>query len=146
MTTIFAVVLVAHFIGDFVCQTDYMAVNKSKHWDALALHVLVYGAAIAATIALAVVAGAIPASDRWFEWVGINMAMHFVTDAITSRITSRLWFLPFVANLPQGTAVTNDEVIVVRFKPTRHWFFVCIGADQLIHMLTLVYTLEYFLS
>ena len=44
--TIIYVLLMAHFVGDFICQTDWMALNKSKRWDALALHVGVYSAVL----------------------------------------------------------------------------------------------------
>jgi uncharacterized membrane protein YvlD (DUF360 family) len=48
----------------------------------------------------------------------INGICHFIIDAITSRITSYLWQ-----------------------KEERHWFFVVIGFDQMLHMSTLFLTL-----
>lgn len=94
MTTTLAL-LTIHFVADFILQSDWMATNKSKRWDALALHVTIYAACF-----------------LWFgaTFAGVTWALHFVTDAITSRITSRLWV-----------------------AQQRHWFFVAIGADQLIH-------------
>jgi hypothetical protein len=40
------VMLTLHFIGDFLLQSDWMALNKSKNWDALSQHVLVYALTI----------------------------------------------------------------------------------------------------
>jgi hypothetical protein len=49
---------------------------------------------------------------------GGKRALHFVTDYITSRISSKLWA-----------------------KQDWHRFFVTIGFDQLIHQATLAFTL-----
>lgn len=96
-------ILVAmHFLADFVLQTDWMAINKSKRWDALAIHAGIY---------------AVTFVFFGVEFMWITFVTHFVTDAITSRITSLLWR-----------------------KNERHWFFVVIGADQLIHYVTLALT------
>ena len=59
----------------------------------------------------------IPFGFSW-QWVVINTSLHFFTDAITSRISSYLYL-----------------------KGMRHWFFVCIGVDQLIHYTCLILTL-----
>ena len=108
------VLLVAHFVGDFICQTDWMAANKSKRWDALMEHVLVYSTVLAVCV--------FPISGNAIDWLVINMGAHFVQDAITSRINARLW-------------QANE----------RHWFFVGIGADQLLHYVTLFVTASWWL-
>lgn len=91
-----------HFIADFVLQSDWMAINKSKRWDALIVHVGIY-------------------SVCFLPWGGqfamLTFVFHFVQDAITSRINARLW-------------QSNQ----------RHWFFVAIGADQLLHSWLLAIT------
>jgi hypothetical protein len=58
----------------------------------------------------------------WFGWLFalVNGMAHFITDWITSRVTSKLW--------------QEKEV---------HWFFVVIGLDQAIHLSTLVLTYNY---
>lgn len=94
--------LITHFIGDFILQTDHMALNKSKSNYILFLHCLVY--------------------SLCFLYFGLPFAMitfgtHFATDYFTSRINSYFW---------------------INYK--RHWFFVGIGADQLIHTITLILT------
>lgn len=97
--------ILVHFVADFVLQSDWMAVNKSKSWKALLAHTAIYSAC--------------------FLFVGwkfalITFVLHTLTDAVTSRITSYLWQ-----------------------EQERHWFFVVIGADQLIHYWTLILTFDY---
>lgn len=103
--TIPLIFLFMHWIGDFFLQTDWMAINKSKRWDALALHAAVYA--------------------MCFLWWGLafallTFALHGATDAFTSRITARLWA-----------------------AGERHWFFVVIGLDQLIHYYTLAWSFSW---
>lgn len=92
-----------HFVADFVLQNDWMAINKSKRWDALTVHVGIYAACF-----------------FWFgvQFMALTFIAHFVQDAITSRITARLWQ-----------------------AEQRHWFFVVIGFDQLLHAGQLFLTL-----
>lgn len=100
------ILLINHFVADFLFQNDWMAVNKSKRWDALFLHCFIYAF-----------------SFIWLGWkfVLITFVLHFITDAITSRITRRLYYPVF----------------------HRHWFFAVIGLDQLIHYICLAYTIKY---
>lgn len=93
--------LTIHFIADFVFQSDWMATNKSKRWDALAVHVLIY---------------AVCFLDFGLAFVTLTFVCHFIQDALTSRLTS--WVYP----------------------RSRHYFFVAIGADQLLHAWTLAWT------
>lgn len=104
--------LSVHFVADFVLQTDWQAQNKSKNWDALSRHVSVY------TLSF------VPLAVYWWgnsptalHFLVLTFALHFTTDAITSRINSRLWAAKRV-----------------------HGFFVGIGADQLSHAFALALT------
>jgi hypothetical protein len=97
-------IISVHFIADFLCQTDWMALNKSKNNYALGSHVGVY------TIVLFLTSG-------WFIWAIVNGILHFITDYITSRITSKLW--------------AEKKVRL---------FFNVIGLDQLIHYTCLFIT------
>lgn len=76
------VILWAHFIGDFILQSDYHAVNKSKSNLALFEHVLWY------SLPLTFIGFIIPVS---LAWLVVNMVMHGAVDYVTSRVTSRLW-------------------------------------------------------
>lgn len=68
--------LVLHFVADFVLQSHWMAINKSKRWDALFCHVFVYSLCFFL---------------YGFPFVCYTFAFHFVIDACTSRVTSYLW-------------------------------------------------------
>jgi hypothetical protein len=115
--------LVVHFVADFVLQSDWMAQNKSKRNDALALHVTIYTACLMfGSIPLLIITGH-DGGPVLGLWLLFNGAAHFATDYITSRINSRLWAAKRV-----------------------HAFFVGVGADQLIHGLTLGLSLAWLLS
>lgn len=105
MTLAFILLIWTHFVADFLFQTDKMAINKSKNSYWLLYHVGVYGLFLLPFGVL-------------FSLV--NVALHFLTDYISSRITTKLWL-----------------------KNERHWFFVVIGADQALHLTALVLTYEW---
>ena len=68
--------LVLHFIGDFLLQSDWMAKNKSKSLKALALHVSMY---------------MIPFFYVGYVYALVNALAHMAVDAVTSRLNSHLW-------------------------------------------------------
>lgn len=108
----FLYLLAIHWVADFILQTHWQASNKSKNWNALLCHVGSYALAL------------YTASFLLFDWYVatafalVNGILHFATDAVTSRITSRLYA-----------------------KGNWHNFFVVIGLDQLIHQAILAGTL-----
>lgn len=120
-----------HFVNDFLLQSDWMAINKSKRWDALAIHVGIYS---------------MPFLLFGRRFAALTFALHFAQDAITSRITSHLWFFhreagiwaqaPFM--VPQHSRTIVNPWVPI--EGLRHWFFVAIGADQLLHMWALAWT------
>lgn len=107
--------LFAHFVGDFLFQSDAMAKNKSGSFRWLTYHVATYSIVVGGflSIVVGVETGVVVAA--------INAVAHFATDAVTSRVTSALW--------------KKGEV---------HWFFVVIGADQFLHVAVLLWSLELF--
>lgn len=98
-----------HFVADFILQTHTMAVNKSTSNKWLASHVGVY------TLVFILVSLLSPILTIWYAL--INGIIHFATDYVTSRITSRLW--------------RENRV---------HDFFVVIGLDQALHMTAMILT------
>lgn len=107
----FVALLAAHWLGDFVLQSHSMGINKSKRNDVLALHVIIYMAVI--TFSAWLIGLHAPTL-----FAAANGMLHFATDYVTSRMTSRLW----AAGRP-------------------HDFFVVIGFDQLLHQVSLAVTL-----
>jgi len=115
---IFSVILWSHFTADFVCQSDWMAKNKSSNYKALLAHVATY------TVMLFVLILGFfycaNASDQYINvayWALLNGALHLVVDFFTSRLTSHLWA-----------------------KGDTHNFFVAIGFGQFLHSITLIGT------
>ena len=113
-------VVFAHFIGDFVLQSNRLGVGKSKSNFLLLQHI-------------AIVTACLLPFGLWFALA--NGACHFVTDYVTSRMTSKLWFIdvkPFEM-YPGTFTVKLDE-------KKRHNFFVVIGADQVLHYIVYAVT------
>ncbi len=112
MNTIAISILVfgfAHWVGDFVFQSTWMALNKSKCWKALSCHVGAYVAA------LAVPALAIFSPSAALVFMGGNFAAHWAIDAVTSKITGHFYA-----------------------KGDTSAFFTTIGFDQFLHLATIV--------
>lgn len=108
-------ILFLHFLADFVFQSDEMAKGKSKSLKWLAEHIKVYAPVLNTGLLLT---GINPLKIAAF--VLLNAAVHFVIDAITSRVNSRLYAAGWI-----------------------HEFFIGIGLDQFIHAATLLYTVKY---
>jgi hypothetical protein len=129
LTLPFSVILL-HFLADWPLQSSWMAVNKSKHWDPLTLHVLVY------TLVFCF------AGFNW-AFLAVTFGAHWLTDFLTSRMTSKLWFIDLLEPL-ESKALAYPTFEFARVYPRkRYWFFVTIGFDQLIHYTTLALTLKY---
>ena len=80
--TVLLLIIWAHWIGDFILQSDYHAQNKSKSSWVLAEHVAFY------SIPFMLIGFFVPIS---VAWILVNAVGHFCTDFVTSRITSKLW-------------------------------------------------------
>ena len=110
--------LLSHFVADFMMQSSWMAINKSKNHLALTSHIIVY------TFTL-LIAGLFIFihTINFYNFIFVNSVLHWITDFFTSRINSELYK-----------------------REDKHDFFVMIGCDQLIHTLTLIWTYYYFLT
>lgn len=114
------VIIITHFIGDFVLQTHWQAINKSKDNNALTQHVSIYAMCYLVPMWMLFYMepfnfwGAVVLS-LLFAW--ITFVSHWVTDYFTSRLNAKLWA-----------------------KGNIHNFFVSIGFDQLLHFTQLITT------
>lgn len=108
-------ILAAHWIADFVMQTDRMAKGKSSSNLVLLEHIYFYTSCLGLILLIS--------SVLWMKaesilplcaFVSMNSVAHFTTDYFTSRWTSRLW---------------KEQRV--------HAFFVVIGFDQLLHYVVL---------
>jgi len=70
------IIICLHFIGDFLLQSNYMSINKSKRIDVLISHCLIYS---------------VPFLLYDWKFAIVAGAGHFPVDFITSRITSFLY-------------------------------------------------------
>ena len=131
MTTIFILIIIGHFIGDFFFQSHKMSINKSKNIDYLIQHGCIYTLTLIYTFCIIYIALLIMYTSSVASpiilllgilWAITNGALHTLQDYITSKMNTWLW---------------EHKCI--------HWFFTNIGLDQLIHMITLIITLNIFL-
>ena len=77
------ILLLAHWVGDFLLQTQSMAINKHRSLKWLGLHISVYFIVILCI------------GQFLFSWqVGLgyavfNALLHFITDFITSKLAAK---------------------------------------------------------
>ncbi len=108
-------IFVVHFLADFVFQTSQMATGKSKSLKWLSIHVGVYG--LVSLLSMYLVGNSVNSYYLGFSWWLGNVALHFITDFLTSKVTSHFWE-----------------------SKNMRLFFVMIGFDQLIHNVCLIGT------
>lgn len=107
------IIEIVHWFADFVLQTHWQAINKSKNNLALTQHVTTYSICWLLPMALLFWYGPfnlIGAICLSFAFAFYTFGFHWVTDYFTSRLNSKLWA-----------------------KGDTHNFFVSIGFDQFLH-------------
>jgi hypothetical protein len=114
------VLLFGHWVADFVWQPHWMGMRKSKEWWVLIQHgarISVGGLAVGLVlIALTGLNHTDATPLAW--WALVNGVAHVAIDAVTSRMTGKLYA-----------------------KGDMHNFFVVIGFDQFLHVALAVLTL-----
>lgn len=111
------IVLVAHFVADFIAQPHVIATTKHNDVQALAIHCFLYALTFIAVMFLGGIGMLYFYKIPYDSWVNIslsiisiNVILHYMIDYFTSKVTHYLWN-----------------------KKDTHNFFVVIGFDQLLH-------------
>lgn len=112
MTELVIIVLLAHWVADFILQTDWQAKNKSINNKALLSHVATYSG-LMFIVALALF---LDVQKAFIFWL-VTFGAHGLTDYCTSRIVKKYYE-----------------------KGDTHNMFVVIGFDQILHYLQLYST------
>jgi len=108
--------MLAHWVGDFLLQSSWMALEKSRSILALSAHVGTYGLVILVW-SLFVTSPLVA-----IQFVAVNMALHFVIDSVTSRLTTYF-----------------------RHQDNQRAMFSTIGFDQWLHFVCLYVTAQKYL-
>jgi hypothetical protein len=107
-------VLFGHAVADFKVQTDWQAKNKSKSNEALLRHIGTYALTLA-SFCLPIWYLMNGSVSTFLFYILINASLHFCTDFITSRMSSKYY-------------AEGDH---------RSFWFI-IGMDQLAHQIPLI--------
>jgi hypothetical protein len=127
--------ILAHVIGDFFIQSDWMAVNKTSNWKAITIHALTYSIPFLLPMllgwwalswsALAVIAGTHWVIDRW------SLAKYICY--------AKNWFGPRGSNPPFSETMlgyNKDRPFVITF-----WLYVI--TDNTLHLIINALSLKY---
>ena len=110
----------AHWCGDFILQTHHQATTKSRNIISLLTHCATYSAVMCVWFVIfAKVPDPVIHTWNTMFFTLTTFLTHFITDFFTSKHNSRLWN-----------------------KQSWHNFFASVGLDQVIHYITLFYTLK----
>lgn len=115
---IFILIIVTHWIADFIFQSESWATNKSKSNSALLKHTFTYSWIW--LIAVFVFTGD---AKHSLLFAAVTFALHTATDYVTSRIVSKRF-----SDGIYGTPIPNVGA------------FSLIGFDQVLHYLQLIIT------
>jgi hypothetical protein len=115
-------VLVAHFIGEFICQDGSMIAQKSKHMAWLVLHAMIYTIVIFFICLLGILLFDNLTARIVAGFALTNGVFHFAIDSVMSEINE-----------------SNKE------KKKNHLFWIGTGWTQLLYVTILIYSL-YILS
>jgi hypothetical protein len=125
---ILVLLLVTHFIADFVLQSREMGKKKSSEPGYLAAHLAVQFLAFLLVL--------IPFSDRALQFSFCNMVIHGIIDWNLWRLY-KAYAYKAIAKNPQHPLLTGNPAEPWKYWED-HWFYTTIGFDQLLHGLTLV--------
>lgn len=107
-------ILIVHWIADFILQTDWQAKNKSTNNKALLWHTVTYSIFWILPIKFCGLT-----LEEALAFACMTFIFHTITDFFTSRLNSYLY--------------KQNKI---------HWFFVSIGFDQILHYIQLIITFK----
>lgn len=116
------IALTAHWVADFVFQSDRVGKNKSKSVYILTEHVAVY-TAVLMVLCLPIAFIHDMSVIGYSAFIAVNCVTHWLVDRITSTLRAKVY---------------NPD--------NAHKFFVLVGLDQLIHTLILIGSLFFILG
>ena len=128
--------LLAHAVGDYVLQTDHMAVRKTQAHGPAALHALTYGLPFLALTRrwqpLAVIVGTHFVIDRW------RLAKRVVWAK--NQLAPALWRHPWDEHVSgtgyhQHAAFFSDDACEAQSKPDYMAVWLMVFADNTMHAL-----------
>lgn len=116
-------ILLTHWVADFILQTDKQAKGKSKEWKHLISHTSTYSLCWFPFLIFSISQYDLLSPILLFLFIPITFVLHTITDYFTSRLNSKLWV-----------------------EGKTHEFFVSIGADQILHYVQLFLTYKILLT
>lgn len=124
------IILFIHFVADFLFQSREMGIKKSRNIYWLITHIYIYS--------IITFIGWVLYFDlnfkMMFELISLTVFSHFLTDYITSKLSSR-----FYLKSKKSKSLKESKYF--------EWlFWSIIGFDQLIHAITLILTFKYIFS
>jgi hypothetical protein len=123
-----ALLLMTHFVADFILQSREMGKKKSSEPEWLLKHLLIQYFAFFIVLSF---------TDGHYFWFALlNTLIHGVIDWNIWNLY-KLYAYKAIAKNPQHPLLTNNPAEPWKYWED-HWFYTTIGFDQLLHMLTLV--------
>lgn len=113
--TLLPLLLAAHFIGDWVLQTDWQAANKMTNWAAMSAHMLSYHVCI---LIACVVAGLPEPAVLLVLW----------TSLLTHSFLDRRWPVKELMRLTRSEAFSETTFGVIAVDQALHLTILCILA------------------
>ena len=115
---VFILIVVMHWIADFIFQAEEWSLGKSKTWTPLLKHTAIYSILWYFPVAIMTGEWLLP-----FAFVGITFFAHTITDYFTSRVVSKKFAKGYY-----GSPIPNFGA------------FSTIGFDQVLHYVQLIFT------
>jgi len=123
-----ALLLVIHFVADFLLQSREMGKKKSSDPHYLFQHLAIQYACFMVVL--------LPFAEHPVYFALANAALHGIIDWNIWRLYKAAAYMR-IKKYPQHPLLTNNQAEPWKFWED-HWFYATIGFDQLLHGLTLV--------